>query len=66
MQNAQLNSILISLCTAMINEARTRMDSLDSVPDIYRNQGVIKEFKALRKKFKPKIDEYKFNEGYNS
>lgn len=66
MQNAHLNATLIALMTALINEARKRSDLTDSVPDIYRNQGVIKELKALRKQFKPRAEAYKFNESYES
>lgn len=66
MQNPHLNAVLIALCTAAINEARARMDSTDSMPDLYRNQGVIKEFKGLRKKLKPKTEGYKFNESYGT
>ena len=65
MQNAQLNAVLVALTTSLINEARERNDAAEE-PDVYRNQGAIKELKALRKHFKPKAVGYEFDEAYDS
>lgn len=65
MQNIQVNTVLIALTTALILEARRRNDTAED-NDIYRNQGAIKELKALRKQLKPKGDRYQYDEAYQS